>query len=764
MLFMDEEIREPPLTVSNMTKRIAIVVALAAFLTACERPNSPDFKLQQRVQTPLVLDREYPFLGGSEALIDTNSTEFDSLFSVDGDGLVTLSREEELTFQNLDNVVPGISATSTQIDAAVGEIRLDDFSSQSVNGNLGSASFQQITGLDPAGFPQGQNLPAGSTPSAVNIDLDTDYFVSATISTGGTITISIQNDLGFDADGSPGMTVTLNAGGTPLDTDSKNVPHGSTVDFTFAIAAGEQLADLNVDVSASWTDQMMQDEPNNVVVSDLQASGLEASEVEAVVSSQDFSSSGQSTIDNAEFEMTAPEHYTELASGQIHIHQVVNTLDVDIDQLVVSFPDILSAPYTAADSLVIRFEGATAIPRNSQNQVEHTEPLGGYRVFAQNNQVDYNVAGLTENTQQGSGSQARTIRNTDNVQVTVDLENLVVAEGFGILKPRDIILNNDVSANGIDQVDVFNDNEAEIVSVDGLDALSEKIGGIEFANPVLSLNYETNMGSSAEVFSTIAGINGRGEQIFLRGTSGSPYEVSDAEAPDQLQVNGVSAGGSRMIGFDIDTTWSGTINRSIVFDRGNSNLDDFFSILPSEIRFITDARVNDNSVEGLIRAPVTLNSTLSIDLPMNISTAGSTYDDTLSADLSDLPGEGDDTRLVEANVSIGYGNGLPLRFAVNLTFLDAQDAAITTVPLQGGDPLEIEAAPVDQSTRYVQQVNEGEFVIGLNEEQISRINQTRNILLNATFNTTDQSNVRIRAEDSITFTIGINVEIETTVN
>jgi len=727
---------------------------------ACERPNSPDFKVDHRVQTPVVLEREYKFLGASGALIDTTSADFDSLFTIDSEGLVTLSREEDLTFPNLGSVIPAVTAASTQINSVVGDIVLDDFSSQA---QLGTASFQQVSGQG-SDLNQGDPIPGGSTPSAVNITLDTDYFVSATLSTNGTLTLTVRNDLGFDADGSPGVTIDLLAGNTVLDTDSKDVPDNSTADFTFNLTAGTVLSNLNIDVSASWNAQNMSRDAGQLVVEDLQASNLEASQVQAVVSSQDFSSSGQSSIDNTEFEMTDPGHYIELESGQIHIHQIVNSLDLDVDQLVVSFPDIRSAPYTASDSLVIQFQGATAIPRNSSNAVEQTEPLAGYRVYGQNDVIDYNVSGLTENAQQGSGSQVRTIQNTDNVQATVDIENLQVAVGFGILKPRDVIMNDDDPTNGIDLVDVLSDDEAEVISVGGLDVLSEKIGSLEFANPSLTFNYETNIGSPVEIFSTLAATNGRGDLVFLHGTSGSSYEVGDAEAPNQLTVNGAPAGGSRMIKFSLDTTWAGTINRSEVFDRTNSNLDEFFNIIPSEMRLISDASINSGSAEGVIRNPVILNPSVSIDLPMNITSAGTSFQDTIDGDLSDLPGEGDDSRLIEAGVNIDYTNGLPLGFDLNLAFLDSLGQEITSVPVQGGDPLEIQAAPIDPSTRYVEQPVEGVFVIGLNEQQMEMLNHTRDIRLRASFSTTNQENVRIRAEDSITFTIAINVEIETSVN
>ncbi|MDZ7806607.1 MAG: hypothetical protein U5K71_05790 [Gracilimonas sp.] len=91
--------------------------------------------------------------------------------------------------------------TPTSFNTSVGEIEIGSFSSGS-GGNLGEASFEDITGLNPALITPGvTTIPAGQTPTPVNIQVgaNSDYFVSATIKN-GSVDLTITNNLGFDID------------------------------------------------------------------------------------------------------------------------------------------------------------------------------------------------------------------------------------------------------------------------------------------------------------------------------------------------------------------------------------------------------------------------------------------------------------------------------------------------------------------------------------------------------------------------------------
>ena len=67
-------------------KLLTVWLLVGVTILGCELPNKPDFKTSQKVETPLLLNKEYQFLGaGNSVLIDTTTSNFDSLFTVDGD-------------------------------------------------------------------------------------------------------------------------------------------------------------------------------------------------------------------------------------------------------------------------------------------------------------------------------------------------------------------------------------------------------------------------------------------------------------------------------------------------------------------------------------------------------------------------------------------------------------------------------------------------------------------------------------------------------
>lgn len=55
---------------------IFAIFILGMSMWSCERPQSPDFKIEHRLETPLSLEEEYELLGTNEALIDTLSSNY----------------------------------------------------------------------------------------------------------------------------------------------------------------------------------------------------------------------------------------------------------------------------------------------------------------------------------------------------------------------------------------------------------------------------------------------------------------------------------------------------------------------------------------------------------------------------------------------------------------------------------------------------------------------------------------------------------------
>ncbi|HEX6982157.1 MAG TPA: hypothetical protein VF181_05305 [Balneolaceae bacterium] len=733
--------------------RFCACSALVLSLYACDPPQAPDFKLESKLQFPLTVEQTYQFLGGSGALIDTTGENFDSLFTVDNNGLIRLSKEEDFDFGDLNDAIPKVNVDPATVVSEVGEISLANFSS---SGSIGSASFESITGFS-APLQQGDPVPAASTPGTINIDFNTDYFVSAIIKNNGSLELTVTNNLGFDIDN---LSITLNSGSSFVGNTAINpFNHNATETGTISIPAGTQLSDLNINISASWSAQTMKENADNLVVNSVRGQNLAASQVSAAIESQQFSSSGTTNVDDNKFLFTQPGHFIGLSNGLLSI-DITNQINIAIESLDISFPDIRSK--STDTPLILSMNN---IPSELNGGSFSTSfDLSGYRIYALDNEVTYNIDAITENTQQGAGSQIRTINEADELRASVELSNLEIKRATGVIIPRNVLLNNDAAANGANKLDVFNDDEAEVIKIDGISDLSEQISDITFANPILNIIYETNLTVDATVYAIIAGINSDGNTVYLSGKPGSNFYVSSFDAPSELMANNRPPDEEQLIKFILTTSPDGSTAGGIArFDSSGTNASEFFSNLPSKIRFVGIARINeDGSAETeTISTPITFDPRLSVDLPLNFSAENASFSDTLDADLSNLPGEGDEQQLSEAIFTINYTNGLPFGLDLSLIMLNENGDEVTSYPLNGQEPLMVQAASIDPVTGFVEDggAKTGKLQISLTAEQLELINQTRSMILKINFNTAQQREVKVRAEDSVMIRMKMSVDV-----
>ncbi len=675
-------------------KLLTIWLLVGFTIFSCDIPKKPDFTTSHTVEAPLLINKEFQFLGGGgsvEVLIDTTKSEFDSLFILDPiTSLIKVSKEEDFDFGDLNDAIPEISTDPTTFNSQVGELEIGSFSSG--ESNLGTASFQDLTGLNPAVVPAGTPIPGGSTPSPVNIDVgaNTDFFVSATIKRGA-IEVSITNNLGFDINE---ITVNLNSGSTFVSsTTITNATHGSTSSgqIPFAECDGsdinlcDRLFDMNVDVSVNWLAQTTSATPGELIVEGIDGIGLVATQVRAALESQDFSSSNTTTFDATEFAFTDPSHYVQLESGTINIDPIVNGLDLTIDSLIISFPNILRGPnYLPGDSLRIRYiPGFDQILRSSTS-ASKSRDLSGFRLYALNNEIRYNIYAITENTKTASvGDRIRTMNEFQEINSGVQIENLNIKTAFGEILPQTVSLGDDDPSNGTDTWDLNNDSEAEITNIDGLEDISSQISGLEFTQATLSINYESNIGVPTTIYSAFLGTNGDGEEVFLKGKPGQNAEVQPGDPINGILRNGIQLLPEQMIKFELEPSVSGGLETfSLTFDSTNSTVTDFLNNLPSEIRFVGKAIVNESGSEATITSPLEFDPRISVDLPLAFRTTEETiFTDTTEVDgLKDLPTPEDNANFTEGLLLISYENGLPLGFSLSLTFVDENGTVVTSLP------------------------------------------------------------------------------------
>ncbi|MEX0845203.1 MAG: hypothetical protein WD022_07965, partial [Balneolaceae bacterium] len=182
-----------------MKNQLIVWLILGLAISGCEIPKKPNFTTSHKVEAPLMYNKTFQFMGDStmNVLIDTTTADLDSLFSVDGNNFITISKEQDFEFGDMNDGIPTINVDPASFSSEVGEIEITDFSEES--GNIGEASFEDLTGEDPGFISAGDPVPNQTVNREVTIDLNTDLFESATFKN-GSLDITLQNNLGFDLD------------------------------------------------------------------------------------------------------------------------------------------------------------------------------------------------------------------------------------------------------------------------------------------------------------------------------------------------------------------------------------------------------------------------------------------------------------------------------------------------------------------------------------------------------------------------------------
>ncbi|WP_069133103.1 hypothetical protein [Rhodohalobacter halophilus] len=747
---------------NNFNRRHYLLFPFLLFLIQCETPEDPNFTLSQKIDAPIIAESNFVFMGEKNALIDTTSEDLSGLFSADGDNFITLIKEESFSFDDLDNAIPEISVDPTQFEAEVGEIALSNFSSQDENGNLGQAGFSDLTGVGVTP-EEGDPIPGAQSPFPVEIDLDTDFFESATIRQGA-VQITLSNELGFNIDR---ISIDLlSSGSTVSSGEFTGFAHNTDQTLTLSIVEDPQsepevvLSNLSVQVEIEWSSQTMQSDAGNLIVNSAGGENLIASEVVAAIPQQEFTLSGSTSFDDSDFMFSSEEHYVQLQSGTLDIQNILNGIDVDIPVLQLSFPNIRNEPWGESDSLVITFDGNNFIGRANTQPASQSIDLTGMRIYAPGNDVEYSISAVTEDTRQ-SGSPLRTIRETDAVSAEIAISNLVLQEAFGVPLARETALNSDDPANGV-ILDLLNDVEAEIIEIDGIRDLSQKVTGIEFTNASLDIRYSTNTNLPVRVVGAFLGRDSSGDTFYLSGDPGTSHSVTDNSGLSRLTVNGTQIAAENLIQFELNHSGDPNDTEVITFDRENTNINEFFSKLPNEIRFIGLAFINESETEGVVRNPLLFEPEFRVNVPLSIRTDLASFADTISQDLGNLPGPDDDESIEEGQLYIQYGNRIPIGFSVQLEFLDENDDLLMSVPMQGEPAIDINPAPTNPGGAS-DGTRSGTASLNLNRQQLDLINQTRNIRIAADI-LTREDEVSIRGNDDVTISISGSFSILTTID
>jgi hypothetical protein len=339
----------------------------------------------------------------------------------------------------------------------------------------------------------------------------------------------------------------------------------------------------------------------------------------------------------------------------------------------------------------------------------------------------------------------------------LNLQNLEIGEAVGTVATKEVFLNNDESSNGTDLVDLFNNDEAEVDSLSDLQDISERLDEIQLNNTAFNLFYDSNLGVEATLYMVMVGVDSKGNEAYLKPKSGSDYAMDANESVTGLHANGSPVPKENILKISLDAAqqMGQTSQGVIAFNSTNSEVDDFLSNLPTEIRFIAKAVANPNGKRGFVTTPIDFATTLGFDIPINFaaSTGPNAINDTLEVDLSDLPKPGDDATIKEGVLTIEYTSGLPFGVDMAMDFLDDNDEVIVTIPDQSSS-YSLQAATVDNSTGFVTQPVEDKMVIALNEQQLEQLHKARNIHITGGMATAnDGAMIKLRSSDYIELTV-----------
>lgn len=726
-----------------------ILVMLMVLLHACEMPSKPDFLTEQRHTIPLLNSLSYSFLGGSNAIIDTTSADFENLFRVAADGLVTLGVSTDFDIGSLDDSIPDIDIASLTIDTDITEI--EPFLSGSAVTDFGS-----FTGLDPSLFAPGTPIPAGII-SSFDLELDMEDLIEL-ITLEGEVEATLENQLGFTIDelvfrfrtqsGFVGSTAAIH-----------NFAHGETRSVKISFTQGEVIdIPFFAVLSASWSDQNMVAEPDELFVRNVENDNFRVESATARFVSQTVSTQMVSQVSEDDFIFETEDDFVDVEKILVSFEALRNEIDLDFESLVVSVPNMLfrgpDGNFSPQDSVVIIFE-PSQLPRRASHPsnidgISFDIMLEDVRVSAPGNTVVSNVVAKTENTVEGTpGDRIRTVTSEDRFTGTVNFDVQEIGQVRGIVAPRVVNLND-----APDYLLDLADPEIRIeTNIDDLRQFSRRIENLNIDNPELVLNYSTNVAASNVVYAAILGVSESGEQRFLSGLPGSPFFVAPDDTLSGLLFNGVPVPHDQLIKIPIAPQQGRTGDEQVFFTTENSTVSSFLSILPTDIFFIGKALINPDGERVVVERPISLDSELSLTIPISLSTEygePARISDTFDLDLSDLPQEGADLELTSGSLLIQYDNAFPVAFDFEFSFLDALGEVITQVPADGQPPVRIQGAPVSGGGFSVGTEN-NILEVSLTESQLRNLWQTERVQLRGGLLTTDTQTVSLRATDQITF-------------
>ncbi len=444
------------------------------------------------------------------------------------------------------------------------------------------------------------------------------------------------------------------------------------------------------------------------------------------------------------------QDFIALSEGELGIEHITSTLDLSMDTLQISFPNIRRSPFTPSDSLVIRFiRGVQSQPERyifagippRVTDLSYRIPLNGLRIYPEGNTLLYSIRGrLSANQQVGS------LGFTDSLMATIAIRNVDLQEAR--VSTSHLVANLTADRNNDGWLDIATD--AETVSIKGLTNLRQRIQGLQVSGTTFTLHLTTNVVGNVTLYLALQGTGPEGNAIFLQGKG--PFAIPPGDTLARIFLEqGAPISPEHLIRLRLPGASSPDqpITRTFTLTSRNSNIDAFLSALPSYVHILGRALFKD-AVH--LRKPLQLEATVGLTVPLHLTSPTLQMVDTLdisTSDIAGLPtGPEDALQIEEASLTFTYENGIPLKGEAHIDLLD-QHGQPLGIQIPESQAIAIAAAPADYkgfSTGFTS----GEQTIILNRELLARLKQARKARLFVRLETPSQTaEAYLRASDAI---------------
>ena len=341
--------------------------------------------------------------------------------------------------------------------------------------------------------------------------------------------------------------------------------------------------------------------------------------------------------------------------------------------------------------------------------------------------------------------------------------------GFNYPKGLMVNLGYDDPSNGIDTLDLFDDLEAKISKINDLNYFSKRVGAFSILNASLTLFYKTNLSAGNDVYGGVVGEDPQGNQAYLQSVPGTAYSIDSANVTGLWSHNQPLAK-SQIMRFPIQqqAMMGDTLEGAVTFDQSNSNIGDFIANLPTQVRFVGKALINNPNLTDN-GTNIYFDTAVGLDIPLEIATPNqpATYADTISVDFSGLPSQQNSSNISQGAIKIYYVNKLPLSAQMSFQMLNEFHQPLSvSIPdtTAGYSKVVLDASQIDPSTLFSSEPARGVTQIQLTQDQINQLNQAKFMVVRASLQTTKDKPVRIQATDYLRLTLSGDFTVKSNVN